>query len=883
MYSTRLAVFNTTQLIIKDTASSVSLEIEGKSISNTKFSEDNKKAFLLKNNVFCIADLKTKTVDSISNVASVKYNAKDWIAIKLQSPDNTLVLYNAAEKKEKKIDNVVDYWFFDNEQSVLVKTRGGREDNVDEELGLVNLLDFTSRILFRTKNIGPIVFNNLDSQFAFLTNDNLKRSGKSVVAYYKKEIGKIAILSSETFLRNLDQDAILSEIEGFSIDGSKLFLELTNTHDGRSDFNPINVIVWNYLDPKLQSLQLTEAKMTNRFSYVLNLANNAILRLQYDNETIERKANDNWNDDYVLIRKLTGEVNECNWNTTAYHDSVFVVSTNGGVRRLVSSDSYKNRHHLLPSGKFVLYYDAIAKNYFSYEIATGIHRNISNDINGRWWQRNDEPSSERIAIGIAAFVNDDKVLVYDQNDIFLLDCYGKHSPTCVTNGYGKNHDIIFRLLMKAEDSILKTGDKLILSAFNRKNKQDGFYSIVINSKASLVMLTMEPYMFVGATEDAEFHSELPQKAKNVDVYLVHRSTADKSPNYFITRNFKTFSQITFNYPEKNFNWLTAQLINWKTFDGRNCQGILYKPENFDPKKKYPIIYTYYERNSNSLHGFPRPALSNGPLDFGTIAYLVSNNYIVCVPDIHYKIGQPGRSAYNAIVSVAKYFSSFSWIDTARMALHGHSFGGFETCYIIAHCQKFAAACASAPMTNFISAYGSIIRDGISRQKQYEYGRDRIGTNLWSGQNLYIENSPVLKADKVNTPLLMMANDKDDDVPWQQGLEFFTGLRRLGKRTWMLQYVNQGHMVLTEKKALDFTIRVKQFFDHYLKDSACPRWMLYGIDAKDKGRIDGFDLIKEKDPKTGKWLTPKEGGLLTDEEKKKVEALKHRKPVTVTIE
>jgi hypothetical protein len=164
---------------------------------------------------------------------------------------------------------------------------------------------------------------------------------------------------------------------------------------------------------------------------------------------------------------------------------------------------------------------------------------------------------------------------------------------------------------------------------------------------------------------------------------------------------------------------------------------------------------------------------------------------------------------------------------------------------------------------------------------YERGQGKIGASLWENPKAYIEGSPVLFTHIVTTPLLMMANKKDD-WNYSQQLEFFLGLRRLGKKAWLLQYDNGGHGVDGED-AKDFTVRIFQFFDHYLKDSACPRWMLYGIRASQKGIDDGLELVREKDPKTGKWLTPKEGGLLTDEEKKKVEALKHRKPITVTIE
>ncbi len=151
----------------------------------------------------------------------------------------------------------------------------------------------------------------------------------------------------------------------------------------------------------------------------------------------------------------------------------------------------------------------------------------------------------------------------------------------------------------------------------------------------------------------------------------------------------------------------------------------------------------------------------------------------------------------------------------------------------------AAAMASSAMTDFISAYGSIVLGGTSRQRQYELYRDRIGATPWQRPDLYIENSPVLRADKVSTPLLMLADNDDDNVPVQQGVEFFTSLRRLGKKVWMLQYDGEGHGLSNKTSQYDFTVRLLEFFNYYLKDEPPPIWMTEGIPANRKGIVTGY--------------------------------------------
>ncbi|HVS95099.1 MAG TPA: prolyl oligopeptidase family serine peptidase [Puia sp.] len=264
---------------------------------------------------------------------------------------------------------------------------------------------------------------------------------------------------------------------------------------------------------------------------------------------------------------------------------------------------------------------------------------------------------------------------------------------------------------------------------------------------------------------------------------------------------------------------------------------------------------------------------------------MSNGYLVFTPDMHYRIGHPGQSVVNTIVSAAECLSRRPYVDARHMGIQGHSRGGWETNYILTHTHLFAAAMSSSGFCDYVALYNGarLLRSGISRQTTYEKVYQRIGTTLWDRPDLYIENSPIFQAAKVTTPVLMMANKVDNDVPFEEGVQLFTALRRLGKRAWMLQYDGQSHLVTSERAMTDLETRMKQFFDVYLKDSACPRWMLYGIPAKDKGVEDGLQLVYEKDARTGRWVKPAEGGLLTEEEKKRAESLEHRRATTVTIQ
>jgi dipeptidyl aminopeptidase/acylaminoacyl peptidase len=328
--------------------------------------------------------------------------------------------------------------------------------------------------------------------------------------------------------------------------------------------------------------------------------------------------------------------------------------------------------------------------------------------------------------------------------------------------------------------------------------------------------------------------------------VVRRESAHEAPNYFITYDFIHFRQISHINPEEKFNWLTTELINYKQLDGSVTQGILYKPTNFNPNKRYPVIIQFYETFSFRMFEYPSPKYTTARIN---IPWIVSQDYLVFTPDIHFTrasvSGQvAGEAAYNSVVAGAQYLAKLPYVDGQRIGIQGHSFGGGETNWIIANTRLFAAACdASGTVCNEISAYLSLMDvngklGGEFRSQHAEIYHDRIGATLWERPDLYIKASPVLRANFIKTPLLIM--DNRADIYWRQGMEMYLALRRLGRKCWLLQYNNGRHDV-RGIDAVDFTIRLAQFFDHYLKGAPPPKWMTEGIPYSRKGVDNGLEL------------------------------------------
>jgi dipeptidyl aminopeptidase/acylaminoacyl peptidase len=324
------------------------------------------------------------------------------------------------------------------------------------------------------------------------------------------------------------------------------------------------------------------------------------------------------------------------------------------------------------------------------------------------------------------------------------------------------------------------------------------------------------------------------KAKNAEVYVYTSENYSKYPELQLTTDL-TQPGITLtnaNPWKDEYCRGNVELVSWRSFNNEQLKGLLYFPAGYKPDKLYPMIVYFYEQHSDNLHRYLMPRPSRSTIN---IPEYTSRGYFVFTPDIHYRVGLPGQSAYDAVVSgTQSLLERYKSIDPQRLGIQGQSWGGYQTAWLVTQTNMFRAAMAGAPVSNMTSAYGGIRwESGVVRQFQYEEGQSRIGASLWENLPLYIENSPLFFADRITTPLLIMSNDNDGAVPWQQGIELFTALRRLGKPSWMLNYNGAPHNLMRRADTEDFTLRLQQFFDHYLLDAPMPKWMQDGVPALEK--------------------------------------------------
>ncbi len=454
-------------------------------------------------------------------------------------------------------------------------------------------------------------------------------------------------------------------------------------------------------------------------------------------------------------------------------------------------------------------------------------------------EENDVPDDPN-DYGVAGWtIGDKNVLLYDRYDIWSIDP-STGVASNFTAGYGRKNKLIFRngivqergASLSEDEKAIPTNKPIWLITQNEDTKQWGFYKQNFTGQKA-------PQKIVTAPQN---YSAL-QKAKNADEYIYTKESYTQSPDLYVSTNLIRETRLSeLNPQQAGYNWGTAELVSWTTPKGYTSKGILYKPENFDPAKKYPMLVYFYETLSKGLYSYLPPAPTPSRLP---ISYFVSNGYLVFAPDIHYITGHPGGSAVEFVNSGVEALKKNSWVDGAHIGLQGQSWGGYQVAYLITQTNMYAAAWAGAPVANMTSAYGGMRWEtGVNRQFQYEKGQSRIGTDLWSNPQLYIDNSPLFQLPKVTTPVVIMSNDADGAVPWYQGIEMFSALRRLGKKVWLLQYNDEAHNLVKRQNRKDITIREAQFFDHFLKGAPMPVWLDKGVPAVDKGKDWGFELTKQ---------------------------------------
>ena len=862
---TTLLIRNTVsnQEILIDRVNRYSLSPDGKytvGIVKAPFAErrqariDKKKAEDAPKDSLVIVNNATFEIEKIANVKSLRTPREiaKHIAYTIEHPKDTtkkssikhkdiLVVRNLQSGHEDSIRNVQLSLFNRYGNSFAATIEPDKKDSTDTRR--VIFYDLTSSTIKDISNDSldykSLSFDEAGKQLVYIaTGDTSKIEQKEYdVRYYKQGADSASIIATSN-VKGMPEGWIFTDNASptFSKSGNRIIIGSAPKQAPKDttivDFEMSKLDIWSWHDPIASPQQLAELKreLSRTYTGVISPASPNTYNLLASKEMPSCNIANEGDGRYALLYSNIPYLLETQWDLSPKYDVwVYDFETD---RTIEVAKTLKGRPSLSPNGDYLTWWNAEEKNWYAYSNITGNTTNITENIGVNFWdEKNDVPSLPG-SHGMAAWSEGDEfVFINDEFDIWKIDPTGTKQAINITQGEGRKDSITFRYLNTDYDKrFIEKKDVLLLMAFDNVSKEKGYYTLKQKGRNPLEKRVMDKYNFSSLI-----------KGKNSDTYLFQKSNFNTSPNLSVTTNlWKSETTLTDINPQmKDYNWGTAELMDWTAFDGRPLQGIVYKPEDFDPAKKYPVMIYFYDRHSDNLYNYFTPAPSRSTIN---IPFFVSRGYIVFTPDIFYNVGHPGNDAYNCIVSGAEALAKNSWVDKDNMAIQGQSWGGYQVSHLITRTDMFKAAGAGAPVSNMTSAYGGIRwESGRSRQYQYEKGQSRIGSTMMDSLDLYIENSPIFFADKVNTPLLIMHNDNDGAVPWYQGIEYFMVLRRLQKPVWMLQYNGEAHNLVHRRNAKDLSIRLQQFFDHYLKGDPAPSWMKNGIPATEKGKTWGYEL------------------------------------------
>ncbi len=595
--------------------------------------------------------------------------------------------------------------------------------------------------------------------------------------------------------------------------------------------------IWHWQDPQLQPQQLRQVDRERRRTYeaVCLLPSGRVVQLATPDMPTVNISREGDGPLALAVTDFPYAIRD-SWDTPSWNDVHLIEVDDGAVRTLWTET--QRRPSFSPGGSYLVWWDYEERGWFALNPSSGSTVHLTADIPHPVWNELHDTPSPCPPYGLAGWTDDDAgLLVYDAHDIWLTDPSGREPARCITEGVGRRDGLRFRMIdLDRDRDTVDERTTLLLSAFDVRTRADGFYQDRVRGRGEPARLLQQDYAF-----------STPVKADEAEVVLYTRQSFIEFPDLWVSDlRFRDPRKVSRANPQQDeYLWGTAELVHWHSVSGEPLDGILYKPEDFDPAQKYPMIVTFYERNSDNLHRHWMPEPHRSIINY---TFYTSRGYLVFLPDIPYKIGYPGESALHAIVPGVLELIATGFVDAERIGAGGHSWGGYQTAYLVTRTDLFRAAEAGAPVSNMTSAYGGIRwESGMSRMFQYERTQSRIGRTLWDAPLQYIENSPVFWADKINTPLLILHNDQDGAVPWEQGIELFVALRRLGKPAWMITYNDQPHWPITWPNKKDWAVRLQQFWDHFLKDAPAPVWIAEGVPATKKGKTLGTELVTPPPP------------------------------------
>lgn len=614
----------------------------------------------------------------------------------------------------------------------------------------------------------------------------------------------------------------------FSLDNKRMILSIREQEKvekiGRDTVS--NVDVWHWNDEVIQSVQMVQDARNQRstFTGLLHLDDMSFVRLSSDDM---RTAMLNRNADRAVGGNPKPYIYDTNWG--GGQSDYYMLDTRTGNKTLIG-EKIGRQMGLSPDGNYFLYFKE--GQFYVYNLQTRKLANISEKVDVSFIDITEDHPFENPSYGLAGWSSDMKTVYLNHLfDIWAVALDGSGGYN-LTGNFGTENETRLRIERTGgaggfrsrsaapdEDPYIDPAKEVYLSAYGEWTKRSGYF-LLKDGKAPKKLVY----------EDASYGGL--RKAKNANRFLFTRQTFVDFPNYYVVDDsFTKPLMVTDANPQQSeYGWGRRVLVDFENNKGERLQATLALPAGYEEGKKYPMLVYFYEKVSNNHHTYSMPSYDDRP-HFSAYA---SDGYLVLMPDIKYYVGQPGWNALDCVTSATEKVIEMGYADPEHIGLQGHSWGGYESSFILTQTDMYACVVTGAPVTNLTSMYNILYKNsGTNNQGIFELGQVRMGKGMFDDVQNYLDQSPVFNAPKINTPFMILHGTLDGAVDWNQGLEFYNAARRLGKKVILLSYPGENHHLAVKNNQVDFQRRMKQFFDYYLKGTDEPEWIRDGISYDEK--------------------------------------------------
>ena len=799
---------------------------------------------------FELLDLSTGARYDVPNGATFKFSkGSKFLAVRTNKANASarnngadLVLRDLTTATSQNIGNV-NLYDFDDAGRMLAYTVDAAE-RIGNGVYVIDLATSQSKVLSSAAaDYDQLSWSAKGSGLAVLRGDKKKENvqrDNTLILWRDVALAKpVAVEYDPAADAAFPKALVVSELAPlrWTRDVSRIYVGLKEQEAERpSSTDPqANVDVWHWKDAEVQSVQIVRVTQERRATLpaVFDLTSRKLARVADEAmRTVTPTPDPRW----AIGRVDTTYRGEVAWGGS--HGDYYRVNTATGERTLIDRGLTRTMGSS-PDGKWFLYLKD--KQVVAYNLDTGRGTTLGGSDKLSFVDDGDDHPYEKPVYGVAGWSKDGKFVILNHRfDVYAVPLDGG-KPVNLTSGAGDAQAIQFRIVrldrpggggrggrggaafaaaQNDEDQGIDLSKPLLLSAYGEWTKKSGYYTLAPGGKPM-------PLVF----EDASVGQA--QKAENADRVIFTRQTFSQFPDYWVTTgSFTSPTKVTDANPFiSEYRWGKRVLVDFKNAKGQHLQGTLTLPANYEQGKKYPMLVYFYEKLSNTHHQFPTPIYDDRP----HFAEYASDGYLVFEPDIVYDIGKPGSSALDCVTSGVKKVIELGYADPAHIGIQGHSWGGYETSYILTQTDMFAAVVTGAPPTNLISFYDETYPGtGTLQQGIVEVGQVRMGTNPWDNKALFEEQSAIYSVRNIKTPFLILHGTADNAVDWHQGLELYGAARRWGKQVILLSYPGEPHHLARKENQKDFQQRMKQFFDHYLKGTPAPKWMTDGVPQTKKG-------------------------------------------------